>query len=152
MEKNSKKIVEKKFLLTSKFLYMLIQYLFRAFNCIGFANNTPIPQLFKISMRLKRFPHSYIFCTSQNNDTVDKTRKQKFHELEEEFNECNKHEFKKSKEGLKTTRDIKKNKIKCLSSSFSLFQEPEVYSENSSEFTFSSGERKEDTDKSKASS
>ena len=74
---------------------MLIQYFFRAFNCIGFANNTQILQLFKISMRLKCFSHSYVICTSQNNDTDDKSRKRKFNEIEEEFNECNKHEFKK---------------------------------------------------------
>ena len=113
---------------------MLIQYFFRAFNCIGFANNTPILQLFKISMRLKRFSHSYIICTSQNNDTDDKSRKRKFNKLKEELNEFFKFKLNKFKEEeLKSTTDIKNNKIKYLSSSSSLFQEPEVYSENSSE-------------------
>ena len=113
---------------------MFLLSLFRVSNFFISDYNPTILDFFRISIHIKYFSSSYVTCTSQNNDTDDKSRKRKINELEEESNEIIKFKLNESKEEeLKSTRDIKNNKIKCLSSSFSLFQEPEVYSENSSE-------------------
>ena len=113
---------------------MILVSLFIASNLFIPNNYRTIIQLLRISMHVKYFSNSYVICTSHNNDIYKELKKRKINELEEEFNEFIKFKLNKSKEEeLKSTTDIKNNKIEYLTSYSSLFQETEVYSENSLE-------------------
>ena len=80
-------------------------------------NFTPILQLSRIYTYMECFSNPYVICTNPNNDLDNKSRKRKFNELKEE---------------VIILSDLKNNKNEDLSGSSAFFQEPILYSENSS--------------------